>query len=172
MNNIWNELSEESKKYVKRVFSEFEPVCQEDLVRMNLMDDLFGKENLSPKPQIKTWEDYLESIKDEQAQSLTGGLDKVSLDSGYVNRDFPAFKKAIATFKIAKLIEVAYGGMITDEEWKRLTIPKYIIDARYNGDLVLEVTYGFKCFIAFHTSQQREEFLKFNEDLLKDYYML
>ena len=183
-NNIWNKLSEEDKDLLRKSYNEMKEISNKnkDLYE-NMLEDqqkrlemIFGKENLNPEPQIKTWEDYLESIKDKQAQSLTGGLDKVSLDSGYVNRDFPVFRKAIATFKIAKLIELGYGGMITDEEWKKDT-QKHIIDCAFSqrhdeARLISTVTYSSKHLIAFHTIEQRDEFLRNNEQLCKDYYML
>lgn len=173
MNNIWNELSEESKEYVLKVFNDLEPVCANDLVRMNLMDELFGKENLNPKPQIKTWEDINKNASELGLKIDWDDYSHVTIIRFYDNeKDLKIIRRVLATIKIERLIEQGYGGMITDEEWKRVTMPKYIIESRYNGDLVLEVTYGFKHFIAFHTLQQREEFLKFNENLLKDYFML
>lgn len=169
MNNMWNQLTEKEKEAVREAYKN--AVEDKLLTDKVLWETLFGKDNLDPKPVIKTWKDYLEAIKDEQGQSLTGELDKVSMDSGYIDRDSLIFRKVIATFKIAKLIELGYGGMITDDEWKNADLAKYVIDVKTNT-LSCEKFYFSRTFIAFHTKTQRDEFLKNNEQLCKDYYMI
>ena len=174
MNNIWNELSEESKKHIKDVFSEFEPVCQEDLIKMNLMSDLFGKENLSPKSQIKTWYDvekqgyYAEDewvYEDKASERVDAIVYKGPFRSQIIN-------KAIATFKIAKLIELGYGGMVTNEEWNNNTYKWHIVyDAQQNKYKVFWETL-YKDPLSFHTEEQAIEFLENNRDLLDDYNMI
>ena len=65
-----------------------------------------------------------------------------------------------------------FGGPITDEEWCNNRIMKYLID-REKGRIVPE-DYQFCAFrfLAFHTEKQRDLFLKENEDLIRQYYML
>lgn len=167
MNNIWNELSEESKEYILEVFNDLEPVCANDLVQMNLMDKLFGKENLNPKPQIKTWQDVVK-------QGLVNLL-AIRESATYASDvcDEKIGNKVEATIKIAKLIELGYGGMITDEEWKDCTVLKYYIGYDNEDDtLVKDKTLIGKVFIAFRTKEQRDEFFENNEQLCKDYYMV
>lgn len=80
-------------------------------------------------------------------------------------------KSMLAMAMISQLIPY-YGGEITDEEWKDSTKHKYII-ALYQGKII-------KCewntcnyyFLAFHTAEQRSNFLKYNEQLVKDYLMI
>lgn len=64
-----------------------------------------------------------------------------------------------------------YGGEITDEEWEDRSIRKYIIFRRtsYIGGYD---TYSNYEFLAFRTAEQRDEFLKNNEQLVKDYLMI
>ena len=63
-----------------------------------------------------------------------------------------------------------FGGIVTDEEWESCNT-KYIIDRYGNG---ITTSYGcyFYCFLAFHSAEQRDLFLKENEDLVKQYLMI
>lgn len=166
MSNIWNELSEESKKYIRKVFNEFEPISANDLVRMDLMTDLFGKENLNPKPPIKTWDD-IEKYYPDLNRALNDLLDSL------INYDVDATlgNKIAATFKIYHLVELGYGGIIADEEWDRISTPKFTIEGRIK-ELDCDITHGLRKLLAFHTREQRDKFLRNNEQLCKDYYMM
>ena len=64
-----------------------------------------------------------------------------------------------------------YGGEITDEEWKNSKINKYYINL-YAGEIERGVWDSTYTFLAFHTKEQRDEFLKNNEQLVKDYLMI
>ena len=85
----------------------------------------------------------------------------------------PIERSALALLKIHQLIEIGYGGNITNEEWKEHTKIKYTIDLK-DKKLICSYTYHFKSHIAFHTKEQAEEFLKYSENvqLLKDYFMI
>lgn len=171
MNNIWNEISEESKNYVRELFNSYEPVCANDLVRMNLMDDLFGKDNLNPKPQIKTWKDYEKTLSKPHTDDIKETYGAICF-LPFMNMGCnPVVKKMIATYEIAILIDLGYGGMITDEEWTNINIRKYCIvrTSKHLRKTELTDTYNF---IAFHTKEQRDEFYNNNEQLCKDYYMI
>ena len=83
----------------------------------------------------------------------------------------------IATYKIAKLIELGYGGMVTDEEWKNKDITKWIVVPNDdNGKLIIVDTWhnSKRGCIAFHTQQQAKEFMSYpeNRTLVKQYYMI
>lgn len=65
---------------------------------------------------------------------------------------------------------VRFGGVVTDEEWSNFGT-KYCI-LRYDNDVdTYSSVYSYN-FLAFHTIEQRDLFLKENEDLVKDYLML
>lgn len=64
-----------------------------------------------------------------------------------------------------------YGGEITNEEWKNGKIPKYCL-YRYNNKIEKDNVYWSYHFLAFHTIDQRSDFLKYNEELIKDYLMI
>lgn len=83
----------------------------------------------------------------------------------------PTEKSALAFLKISQLIEVGYGGNVTNEEWKLNTI-KYIIDCNKNN-FYITLCNNVIHHIAFHTKEQAKEFLQYSENvqLLKDYFM-
>lgn len=85
----------------------------------------------------------------------------------------PVVKSALALLKIHKLIEVGYGGNVTNEEWETF-VPYYIWYNTDNERFMLNSSTLAKHHIAFHTKEQAEEFLKYPENvqLLKDYFMI
>lgn len=78
-------------------------------------------------------------------------------------------KSALAMAQISQLMPY-YGGEITDEEWENTSL-KHVIE-RYNNEIRSVANYTRHEFLAFHTSEQRDEFLKNNEQLVKDYLMI
>ena len=78
-------------------------------------------------------------------------------------------KSALAMAQISQLMPY-YGGEITDEEWGNSS-PKYIID-RYGNMINITFHTNAYYFLAFHTKEQRDAFLKNNEQLVKDYLMI
>lgn len=79
-------------------------------------------------------------------------------------------KSALAMAQISQLIPY-YGGEITNDEWKDSSIRKYIIFRK--GSVVGRCeAYSNYELLAFHTQKQRDEFLKNNEQLVKDYLMI
>lgn len=83
-------------------------------------------------------------------------------------------KSMVAMSQLSQIIQndERFGGPLTDEEWARSCYKKYVI---IRGDGHVEVVAHFAyCyfFLAFHTKEQAELFLKENEDLVRQYYML
>lgn len=78
-------------------------------------------------------------------------------------------KSALAMAQISQLMPY-YGGEITNEEWENSS-RKYIID-KYSGRINITFHTNAYYFLAFHTKEQRDEFLKNNEQLVKDYLMI
>lgn len=89
---------------------------------------------------------------------------------------FATRKQAQSMRAMAQLSQIIendprFGGPITDEEWLS-RIDVYVID-RYNNNI--KPNHWSECafrFLAFHTKEQRDLFLKENEDLIKQYFML
>lgn len=82
-------------------------------------------------------------------------------------------RSALAMSKISQIIahDRRFGGSITDAEWSNGSLRKYVIyrDGCTIDTSIIHTTY---CFLAFHTKEQRDLFLKENEELVRDYLML
>ena len=79
-------------------------------------------------------------------------------------------KSMLAMAQISQLMPY-YGGEITDEELGNSSIYKYII-RKEGGKINTGISYTTYYFLAFHTEEQRNDFLKYNERLVKDYLMI
>lgn len=79
-------------------------------------------------------------------------------------------KSALAMAQISQLIPY-YGGEITNDEWEDSSIRKYIIFRKMSYVGKCEAYSNYE-LLAFHTQKQRDEFLKNNEQLVKDYLMI
>lgn len=94
-----------------------------------------------------------------------------------INRNiFVTKKQAESMLAMAQLSQIIanderFGGPITDEEWEAEGLPKHVI-VRSSNELRRDFYYKHYHFLAFHTSEQRDLFLKENKDLIKQYYML
>lgn len=177
---IWNELSEETQQeYRKNYFT----LCNEHSngefrtgeIRgiITTMENLFGTHNLNPKPTPKTWEDV---VKEYPKYFKKQNAPHPMLLSTNELRDKLA-KKVLAMYKIAILIESGYGGMVSEEEWNDEDCRKYIIRYCPQDDrkfVASDYCVGQYEFIAFHTSEQREEFWSYesNRKLVEQYYMM
>lgn len=79
-------------------------------------------------------------------------------------------KSVLAMAQISQLIPY-YGGKITNDEWNDNSIKKYVIYKSCNH-VNVDVVFAKYELLAFHTQEQRDEFLKNNEQLVKDYLMI
>lgn len=79
-------------------------------------------------------------------------------------------KSALAMAQISQLMPY-YGGVITDDEWNDNSINKYVIIREVNHVRTILYHSNYE-LLAFHTQEQRDEFLKNNEQLVKDYLMI
>lgn len=89
---------------------------------------------------------------------------------------FATKKQAQSMLAMAQLSQIIanddrFGGPITDAEWNDNCIAKYVI-VRSSNELRNDYLVQHYHFLAFHTKKQRELFIKENEDLIKQYYML
>lgn len=82
-------------------------------------------------------------------------------------------KSALAMAQISQIManDKRFGGVVTDEEWEDEDKIKYAISRCVNRIRTGIYTNWYK-FLAFHTAEQRDLFLKENEDLVKDYLMI
>ena len=138
---------------------------------------LFSEEDLNSK-EVKTWDDLI-GTKVPKESYFIGGTSRVSkiitnqtFDIKYNKNlfiDEKHAKSALAMAQISQLIPY-YGGVITDTEWNSNVI-KYVITRR-NNSIVPESFTIIYHLLAFHTREQRDEFLKNNKQLVMDYFML
>lgn len=95
-------------------------------------------------------------------------------DSSDTLLDSPIEKSALALLKIHQLIEVGYGGNVTNEEWNGIRTYYSIYYSVIKNKFEIYLAVNSKSLIAFHTKEQAEEFLIYPENvqLLKDYFMI
>lgn len=99
----------------------------------------------------------------------------------YYNQDyyknFADRRQAISAKAMARISQIMandvdnFGGVVTDEEWKDLTVKKYAI-FRLNNTISFMYSYLDYHFLAFHTKDQRDLFLKKYRDLVREYLMV
>jgi hypothetical protein len=130
------------------------------------------------KPITKSWrDDYSKSISGYVIDINSIIYKRNNVTNGSSNYNLFASKKqaksALAMAQISQIManDERFGGIITDEEWKLNTITKYTI-GRGDGEISKGYHSFLYSFLAFHTYEQRELFLKENEDLVRDYLML
>lgn len=156
----------------RKIYSENEPQHVIGVISKAL-EEIFTKEELSPEPKYKNWEELVNSGEVKRMMIL---IDK---DNSYTIKNSNSWveRKALSTLKISQLISY-YGGEITPEEWNDSDQWKYTINpTTYGRELdnaefkIVKVTNRSRYrFLAFHTLSQAELFLKNNMDLVIDYY--
>jgi len=104
---------------------------------------------------------------------------RVKLHNGEWNNDnydiFAKKEQAISALAMAQISQIManderFGGVVTYEEWDNDSL-KYIIE-RHKNEITTTNYYHSYRFLAFHTRKQRDLFIKENEDLIKDYFMI
>lgn len=183
---LWKELSEESKRIIIKEFEYSKIAIDSDeknreahIGACATLDMLFGTHNLNPEPKIKTWDDVEENYNEYYKYVAVSN----SIEEGIINIEDKLRLKLLATYRIAKLIELGYGGMVSEEEWK--SYPQnsnavfYSIICNHKGKLEKkEVEYEIfpveRNFITFHSLELLEEFMsqESNRKLVEQYYMM
>ena len=139
----------------------------------------FERIDFKKKIDIKTWEDLMGTIIPKKSFYVTDYSDikKMSVDEcKFVEAHKNVFiderhaKSALAMAQISQLIPY-FGGEITEEEWNNIFIPKYIL-GKVKNEIIKDITYAPYSLLSFHTPEQRDEFLKYNKQLVKDYLMI
>lgn len=125
----------------------------------------WDKENNHKAP--KTWNGL---VNNHKFKACEASIDRNSVEFAIT----PIEKSALALLKIHQLIEIGYGGNITNEEWNDLRCDKYTFTIRDGEIIVVLTNSNSHDHVAFHTEKQRDEFLKYPENvqLLKDYFMI
>lgn len=137
--------------------------------------------HLCPEPEINTFEDLKEAGKMANMFASTtvwkNPEDEREVDFTAECGDSPAERKALATLKIAQLIDVAYGGIVTADEHQYDEAWVYAITYDHNSKhYPFEIILAEKShdLLSFHSADydNAERFLCYNEDLVRDFYMM
>lgn len=142
--------------------STFANICFKKIEQeVRTWEDLIGKDR--PKTQVWVSSTDCEIVVDKISSKILKSDRFEFIDEKHA-------KSALAMAQISQLIP-HYGGIITDEEWADNGILKYVI-YRTSGDITLNCNICAHDLLAFHTEEQRNNFLKYNERLVKDYLMI
>ena len=127
--------------------------------------------------KIKKWDDLIGTIIPEKSFYVNTysdikemGVDKFIEAHKNIFIDEKHAKSALAMAQISQLIPY-FGGEITEEEWNNINIPKYRL-GKVKNEIIEDITFAHYSLLSFHTPEQRDEFLKYNEQLVKDYLMI
>lgn len=138
------------------------------------LEELFGKENFQPEPEIKTWKDV---EKEHPEYFKSHNTPNPMLIPSQELRD-NLLNKSIAMYKIATLIELGYGGVISEGEWQK-EINKdngfYVISWNiFYKSFQIHYETNSKSFLSFRTRELAEEFMHYpeNVELLRQFNML
>lgn len=166
--NFWNGLTIDEKRCFIDKYQILKQGNFVDKLLAELLENKFGKDVLEEK-QIKTWDNV---EKKGLVHADTGATYLLDIDKNHYSKELAL--KALATLQIAKLIELSYGGMVSEEEWVDDSEEKYVITCSYKGEIGFEYSLYDRFFIAFHTPEQREEFMSHesNRKLVEQYYMM
>lgn len=130
---------------------------------------------VTPKKVVRTWDDLIDR-KWIQGFWIHTNSEILQYNGPICTNQKDLFisekhaKSALAMAQISQLMPY-YGGKITDEEWEDEDMEKYVI-RRYNGNIDVDGLCSTYALLAFHTIEQRNDFLKYNEQLVKDYLMI
>ena len=125
---------------------------------------------------VKTWEDLIgKQIPDsfkwiDNKSYIRNACGKFGLIDKNVFIDERHAKSALAMAQISQLMPY-FGGSITDEEWKS-NIMKYCIARDHKNLIYRSFVWHEYHILAFHTEEQRNNFIKYNKQLINDYLML
>lgn len=121
------------------------------------------------KKTINSWEDlenvkgvfinYTSIIQEVRESILDDDNRNVFLNEKYA-------KSALALAQISQLLPY-YDSNV---DWNKYTDKHCIV--RRGNNLCIEMYNSFYCFLAFKSEKEAERFLKHNEQLVKDYYMM
>lgn len=185
----WDSMSNKEKEKLRSDYDDLvylsehgtdEFIKTESLKTKKEYERLFGKENLQPKPNIKTWKD-LEKEHPEYFKSHNTPNPKFIPSQELRDK---LFNKTMAMYKIVTLIEFGYGGMITEKEWnlsssyapetRIWSIVCYYRAESKDPQLKIVQVWAQPHLLSFHTKEQAEEFISYNEnvELIKQYYMI
>lgn len=141
------------------------------------------KKEEKKEPVIRTYQDLIDHniiinncywITEDSEICKTGCYSIMDSSDKNVAASEKVAKSMLAMAQISQLMPY-YGGEVTKEEWENESIFKYSIRrvGNYIGYLIQSRSiYPNYFYLTFHTESMMKEFLKYNEQLVKDYLMI
>lgn len=134
--------------------------------------------NIEVSPKIRTYQDLIDNRVSIEGAWIDNKAHIQSYNAIIAQKDFTediaksekVAKSMLAMAMISQLMPY-YGGEITNEEWENNSVEKFTI-CKMEGRIENNISYCLASYLAFHTAKQRDEFLKYNEQLIKDYLMI
>ena len=180
---VWDALNADEKREIRYLYENHRRVAddkgysseQRGVMREKIaqLESIFGKNNLEQDMKPKIWSDAIRSryLEDTGFFTLFNNERDMNVFQ-FDNASLELKNKIDATYKISKLIDIAYGGIVSMCENDDQSKNKFVILPKYNGD------YKITCLawvpdrlVAFHNADQAAEFLKHSENkLLLDLY--
>lgn len=134
------------------------------------------KEEEMKTPVIRTYQDLIDNNIPISGYYIRhdSELSPVVIQTGNISRRVASSEKVaksmLAMAMISQLMPY-YGGEITKSEWNNKDTNKYCL-INFENNIEKYTVLRDNRFLAFHTEKQRDEFLKYNERLVKDYLMI
>ena len=150
------------------------------IVTIQVPDDceikIVKKEEEAKKPVIRTYQDLIDNKIEISGFYITNQSDIFSMKGIALNLNrliSPSEKIAKSMLAMAMISQLMpyYGGEITKSEWDNEDINKYGL-INFENNIKKDTMIRRNHFLAFHTEKQRDEFLKYNEQLVKNYLMI
>ena len=172
-NKLWSNLPDYMKEHYRSRYWNFKNQCTLDGEAIACeLSYIFGKDNLIYNFIPKIWEEvanYDSDVYYEIGEDLVNSMIYDSLPE-------PILNQIIATAKIAKLIELGYGGLVTSRARLDSNITKYFIGIALDRNELIQdsATFNVQTLLCFHTEEQMIEFMSHPEniELAKQYYMI
>ena len=129
------------------------------------------------EPVIRTYQDLIDNKINLNGYFITGSCEiepyNILAQRGFSEEVAASEKVAKSMLAMAMISQLMpyYGGAITDEEWRDCDVTKHCLFRKENY-MATTLSKSFHYFLAFHTLEQRDEFLKYNNQLVKDYLMI
>ena len=167
----------EEKENVKKEYLKWQEEAETNPYfegKISNMEDLFDKEVLQSDHKIKTWADVV--IYKTELWDFINKLSKEIANCPYIESKL--YKKLIATIQIQHLLELGYGGIVTDNEY---ILNEHSTDEDFWGIWInaygkVECTPIENCrdLLVFRDQQQAKEFMSYmeNVDLILQYYLI
>ena len=160
-----------TKEQFKEVVEQLQTILDNKGIDYTLTEDDFN-ERFIKSLKVKTFRD-LSYIDGFVINGVCGIEERGPVEASTHGEVFLDRHHAISALAMAKISQLMpyYGGEITKEEWNDRNLLKYTIE-RYQNKIVTGCAVINYEFLAFHTEHQRNEFLKNNRELVRDYLML